>query len=62
MKKHRHKFKKTGKARYSCPVDVEYKCECGEIKWVSGPPIPVIKLTSEEFKKRYPHFSFDPNV
>lgn len=48
---HKHKWKKTGGCRYSCPLQFEYKCMCGKIKWVEDPSTGIKKLTEKEARK-----------
>ena len=58
--KHKHKWKKTGKAYYTCPLSFEYKCSCGKTKWVEDPNTGIkhIKLTLEQMKERYPKLNW----
>jgi len=51
MKIHRHKWKKTGGANYTCPLQFEFKCQCGAVKWVEEDiGIPTKILTDIEKK------------
>jgi hypothetical protein len=56
--KHKHSWTKTGKCRYSDPLQYEYKCACGKNKWKGDPMsgIETLKLTEKEFYERYYKF------
>ena len=59
MKRHTHKWNRTGVCCYTCPLQYEYKCQCGKVKWVEEETIPTRTLTEtdlNEMKKRYPQY------
>jgi hypothetical protein len=58
--KHIHRWKDTGKARYTCPAEYEQKCKCGKIRWEERGASPTIKLTEEEMQRKYPGYSIPP--
>ena len=56
MKSHKHVWNKTGNVRYVSPGEYEFKCDCGESKWIAesnGLPIGNI----EEFLARHPEYT-----
>ena len=54
--KHTHKWEITGTVVYTCPLKRQYKCKCGETKWIedSTTGIEHRKMTEEQLRKKYP--------
>lgn len=51
---HKHKWKRTGDCRYSCPAQFQYKCSaCGRTKWKEDPTTGIKIITGAEAEKRF---------
>jgi hypothetical protein len=50
--KHRHKWILTGRVGYTCPLQHQEKCKCGEFRWTEDKKgIPKRLLSSKELEK-----------
>jgi hypothetical protein len=54
--RHKHKWVRTGVCYYSCPLQYEEKCECGEVRIKVDKNTGIKKLNEKEFRKKYPQF------